>query len=375
MVVMPTSAVDDADVVNNPYGADPRMTQNWPYAFLGLSKDLIEMGGQSSDTVPVVDLKRVAEPLALLMQNSMQMMENNDNIQTLTEDLNAIAQIILADQSMNRIEYMKKVLSESKNEAREAENCSRFTKLIWSDQNAKILEDLKEQVNNACRKFETARGIATDRMVDKIATELSHMMQACNTLREQFSSKKLPSAKALRNFTMNGINDTWSSSKSGVLPGTRAALLQELEDWADGWCDDLKEKPVYILSGAAGMGKSTIAYEMARRLDERHLLGASFFFLRGAEDLNSTRLFFSTIVYQLALFNAVFCDYILAAAKSHVAHGTQRMELVVDELITEPLNKIPDPQSISPIVIVIDAVDECTDEAQESAYRTCYTSF
>ncbi|OBZ74727.1 Vegetative incompatibility protein HET-E-1 [Grifola frondosa] len=259
-----------------------------------------------------------------------------------------------------------RVLSESRNEAREVENRSRFMKSIWSDQNAKILEDLKEQVNNACRTLgQNARGITMDRLVDKIATEVSHITQACSKLYDEWHQqyveqalKDLPHADASYKAFVH-------SSKAGFLAGTRTELLEELEDWAHGRREDLADKPVYILSGAAGTGKSTIAYEIARRLDRDQILGASFFFLRGAGDLSSTRLFFSTIAYQLALFKDLFCDQISAAAKSHVMNGTQQMGFVVDELIQEPLKKVPDPQNIPPTVVVIDAVDECTDEAQE----------
>ncbi|OBZ67565.1 hypothetical protein A0H81_12092 [Grifola frondosa] len=43
---------------------------------------------------------------------------------------------------------------------------------------------------------------------------------------------------------------------------------------------DLNKKQLYILSGASGTGKSTIAYEVAKRLEAQGLLGASFFFAR-----------------------------------------------------------------------------------------------
>lgn len=104
-------------------------------------------------------------------------------------------------------------------------------------------------------------------------------------------------------------------SKSGYLGGTREALLKEIDEWAKGTCSTLHHR-IYVLSGAAGTGKSTIACEVAKRLERDGVLGASFFFVRGSNDLATTRLIFTTIAYQLSSYQPATTRDIVHAADS-----------------------------------------------------------
>ncbi len=147
--------------------------------------------------------------------------------------------------------------------------------------------------------------------------------------------------------------------KSRFLEGTRSKLFAELEKWAGG---DQSNKRVCILTGGAGTGKSTIASELARRLDRRSgKLGASFFFARGVTDLDSTRVFFPTIAHQLAHWNkGTLRQPIIDAAQEHLAQsGTQVMAYEALALLHTPL-EYADEQT--PIFVVVDALDECTRE-------------
>ncbi|KDQ31667.1 hypothetical protein PLEOSDRAFT_1026144, partial [Pleurotus ostreatus PC15] len=72
------------------------------------------------------------------------------------------------------------------------------------------------------------------------------------------------------------------------LAGTREALLEEIGHWAVAQ----NKEPVYLLTGHAGFGKSTVARTVAERADALHSLGASFFFSRDDADLKSSTRFF-----------------------------------------------------------------------------------
>nr|POF14301.1 hypothetical protein CFP56_03325 [Quercus suber] len=80
------------------------------------------------------------------------------------------------------------------------------------------------------------------------------------------------------------------------LPGTRAALLDQIAEWAD----DKNGKCIFWLCGKAGTGQSTISRTVAERLDKQLRLGASFFFKRGEGDRGNASRFFPTIAAQLA---------------------------------------------------------------------------
>ncbi|PCH41981.1 hypothetical protein WOLCODRAFT_73209, partial [Wolfiporia cocos MD-104 SS10] len=156
--------------------------------------------------------------------------------------------------------------------------------------------------------------------------------------------------------------------KSGYLLGTRTELLSELEHWATA-----EDQPcIFILSGAAGMGKSTVAFELARRLDRTGRLGASFFFVRGDADLSSTTYVIPTIAYQLARSQTLLRPRIIECAHAHVSRlSLQNMEMQIQDLIVDPLADII-LDHCDPVVIIIDALDECTDQALERIPRLLY---
>ena len=71
------------------------------------------------------------------------------------------------------------------------------------------------------------------------------------------------------------------------LEGTRVDLLKEIE----GWSANPGDRCIFWLNGMAGTGKSTIARTVARKLDTKGCLGASFFFSRDSVDLNNADRF------------------------------------------------------------------------------------
>ena len=120
-----------------------------------------------------------------------------------------------------------------------------------------------------------------------------------------------------------------------------------------------------------GTGKSTIAYEISKRLKTDGILGATFFFLRGDQELSSTRLVFSTIAYQLSQNQPSLAPYIAAAARKYPVRGTtQTAEVERDHFILEPLRAAGNDHK--PVVVVIDAVDECLQDMLDLVPRMMY---
>ena len=54
---------------------------------------------------------------------------------------------------------------------------------------------------------------------------------------------------------------------------------------------------IYVLSGLAGIGKSTVAQTIAERAANLGILGASFFFSRNEADQRSAEKFVTTIAF------------------------------------------------------------------------------
>ena len=139
------------------------------------------------------------------------------------------------------------------------------------------------------------------------------------------------------------------------LPNTRREVLAQIRRWADG--DG--ERRIYWLKGMAGTGKSTIALTVAREYSNKKRLGASFFFSRGGGDLASTRRFVATVATQLAEMSAALRRHIAdAAASSRRIRGLGLYDQW-ERLILQPLAQVGKDTFLHPLVIVLDALDEC----------------
>ncbi|KAM6492648.1 hypothetical protein JOM56_012372, partial [Amanita muscaria] len=163
----------------------------------------------------------------------------------------------------------------------------------------------------------------------------------------------LPRAEAV-------FNDYQNKKKSGpCFEGTRVALLQEMANWATG----ADESRMYILSGLAGIGKSTVAYTVASRAADLNLLGASFFFSRDEADRNNAKKLFTTIAYQLCVYNERFAKAIGDAlgTKRGSAATTKDPQEQLQVLILDPLRNIVQSRD-RPILVVVDALDECNED-------------
>lgn len=112
----------------------------------------------------------------------------------------------------------------------------------------------------------------------------------------------------------------------------------------------------------AGTGKSTIALTVAREYHQHGRLGASFFFSRGGGDLGSASKFVTTIAVQLVRMSPDLKPYICEALREdrHVGHLGLLDQWEV--LVLKPLSKLERRLFPLPLVLVIDALDECEGE-------------
>jgi hypothetical protein len=146
--------------------------------------------------------------------------------------------------------------------------------------------------------------------------------------------------------------------KELCLEGTRSIVLEEIRQWAN----SDNQQNVFWLNGMAGTGKSTITRTLCKSFHESHRLGASFFFSRGGKDVGTAHLFVTTVAIQLAdRFNALK-SHMVAAIRDHADLATQSLEDQWNKLVKEPMSKLDMVKNHLPILIVIDALDECADD-------------
>jgi len=142
------------------------------------------------------------------------------------------------------------------------------------------------------------------------------------------------------------------------LQNTRVELLQEIMTWsnsADGQC-------IFWLSGIAGTGKSTIARTVADKLADEDQLGASFFFSTGGGDRGSAGKVMTTIAFQLTKVSSDLKRSICDAVGKHPDIAKKGLREQWKRLVVQPISKLQTESVRSPLVFVVDALDECGDE-------------
>ncbi|KAF3220257.1 hypothetical protein TWF679_009636 [Orbilia oligospora] len=142
------------------------------------------------------------------------------------------------------------------------------------------------------------------------------------------------------------------------LEGTRVDLLSTIKQWIN---SPQEKAGIFWLVGGAGTGKSTISRTIARSLEEKSQLGASFFFKRGEADRSNGALFFTTIANQLATHLDGVASSIQEAIQSNPDIPGKALKEQFDKLILQPLSKIKpaDFGYNARLILLIDALDEC----------------
>ncbi|KAF8316450.1 uncharacterized protein EI90DRAFT_3021583 [Cantharellus anzutake] len=147
------------------------------------------------------------------------------------------------------------------------------------------------------------------------------------------------------------------------LKDTRVDLIERIMGWCCNTGDS--EKRLMLLTAVAGAGKTSIALTLAERCanDEGVTLLLQFFFKAG--ERSRPDFLFSGMARALADHDPVYRTFITSALRkdpslSTASFTTQFKKLVAPSLFHKP------PPSNRPMVIIIDALDECDKEAFES---------
>ncbi|KIJ39155.1 hypothetical protein M422DRAFT_258041 [Sphaerobolus stellatus SS14] len=138
----------------------------------------------------------------------------------------------------------------------------------------------------------------------------------------------------------------------GCLPETRQNTLEKLSEWIN----DTSQSRVLFLVGGAGTGKSAIAHTIARLFSNR--LGAFFRFDRNHQATNQLDRVFSSLIYNLALWDKNFRRQLLS---TYEKGSFQTMTYETQwKMFVEPATHLKD-CIVGPVLIVIDALDESGD--------------
>ena len=118
---------------------------------------------------------------------------------------------------------------------------------------------------------------------------------------------------------------------------------------------------IFWLHGVAGLGKSTISTTIAQHFSGLQRCGAFIHFNRNDAANAEPTAVFRTLSYQLALFHPLIGAAVVKRLKANPKLGTAPSLEQFNGLLLEPLNdpELASLKSEGPIIIVLDAMDEC----------------
>ena len=143
------------------------------------------------------------------------------------------------------------------------------------------------------------------------------------------------------------------------MAGTRVGVLSKFIAWVKG--DPMS---IFWLAGMAGTGKTSIAVSLCRTLREDPALffGGGFFCSRSAGSVARTdvRRILPTLAMLLAGNSQEFAEALASELENNQHVGHKPVEEQIGSLLRKPLAAIV--SSVRPIVFIIDALDECSNE-------------
>lgn len=149
-------------------------------------------------------------------------------------------------------------------------------------------------------------------------------------------------------------------SRPECLPDTRQDILKFITDWLT---TPSNNENILWLHAMAGFGKSTISTTVAEYFRELERLGAFMFFDRNNAASRDPAAVIRTLSYKLAYFDPSIRAAVSAQIERDFGVTEASMRIQFAKLLLEPLTSITSLSTRGPIVIVLDALDECGDPA------------
>ena len=139
--------------------------------------------------------------------------------------------------------------------------------------------------------------------------------------------------------------------------GTREWVFQQVSTWLN---DATSDNRAFIISGQAGMGKSTIAAVSCKRFPKE--FAACHFFQYNNSRYNNPKIFLQSLACQLSHVVQEYKQNLTSKLSGDKGKGLQdqNIEGMFSTLFKEPFTNISDPGKY--FLIVIDALDECRKE-------------
>ncbi|TFK48366.1 hypothetical protein OE88DRAFT_518532 [Heliocybe sulcata] len=149
------------------------------------------------------------------------------------------------------------------------------------------------------------------------------------------------------------------SADNRCLGGTRTEYMEEILQWFS-----RDDNSIMWLTGPLGSGKTTLAFSIADHVSNigpQGRLGAFILFRRdGALGMRDARRFVTTLAYKLAEFDDRIGDAVAKAVRKIADLQILSPHQQFQRLVVQPLMSIDGLKDGGPIMVLVDALDECT---------------
>ncbi|QRV96506.1 hypothetical protein RhiJN_24524 [Ceratobasidium sp. AG-Ba] len=228
----------------------------------------------------------------------------------------------------------------------------------------KLVEDVSALVLNEGTRSRPGTMLLTWALVQERAEVLA---KRCKRLRkelqERIAAQSLnaneihrirESLKELNPARFAGYNPTRQ-----CLEGTRVSLIDALIAWVEKGSDRAR---VAWVNGLAGLGKSSVATSVCKRLDDQRMLACSFFCKRDSSELRDPCRLLMTVVCELAQRWPTYGAIVSKTICKNIGIHSKHIQPLYEILVVEPLKTIAETEHlVGTLVVVIDALDECGD--------------
>jgi hypothetical protein len=174
------------------------------------------------------------------------------------------------------------------------------------------------------------------------------------------SLPKDPLFNKLSHVVEASFDASTSSLRRPCTERTRMTILETIKEWSM----DMSQPSIYWMNGMAGTGKTTIAYSLSLILTSIHILGATFFCSRLVDECSKVERIFPTIAHNLARNYPSIASTILEVLKNDPDVAKRNLNQQFTELLVKPIRVATETLARKPIVVAIDALDECVNQTE-----------
>ncbi|OCH94617.1 hypothetical protein OBBRIDRAFT_769369 [Obba rivulosa] len=272
-----------------------------------------------------------------------------------------------------RVDGLVSKLRDILTSARQARHERWYSKLWFADQDAELLQSIRRKIVEAIEDFKLQGGIDIRRFLGTLADQTARIEREQHEYHIRVEQIGKEQAEFETLDRLRPANASYKSSltdeKSRLQPGTRQEILRDLSDWV---MKSPQPQRVYVLHGRAGMGKSSIAHALSRQFADTHL-GSSYFFNRASEECSDALRVLPTMAYQIANSTRALRSHFAEAVRKHLLSGdSQMVEHQLQELLNTPFEAAVDAKALDmtiPMLLVVDGVDECSNNPEDIVPR------